>query len=112
MQLYGLTLVARRPVASARSTRPRRATCSSARRSSPGALATRAPFLAHNRALIAEVAELEHKARRQDVLVDDEVIAAFYAERVPGDVFRARVRALARATRSARPRDSSCPATR
>ena len=35
---------------------------------------------------IAEVAELEHKARRQDVLVDDEAIAAFYAERVPADV--------------------------
>ena len=26
--------------------------------------------------LVAEIAELEHKARRQDVLVDDEAIAA------------------------------------
>jgi ATP-dependent helicase HrpA len=41
-----------------------------------------APFLAHNRGLIAAVAELEHKSRRQDVLVDDEAIYAFYAERV------------------------------
>ena len=49
----------------------------------PGALATKGAFLAHNRRLVAEVAELEHKARRQDVLVDDEAIAAFYAERVP-----------------------------
>ena len=44
---------------------------------------TAAPFLAHNRALRAEVAELEHKARRQDVLVDDETVFAFYAERLP-----------------------------
>jgi len=52
----------------------------------PGALATRGSFLAHNRRLIAEVAELEHKARRQDVLVDEEAIAAFYAARVPQGV--------------------------
>ena len=52
---------------------------------------------------IAEVAELEHKARRQDVLVDDEAIAAFYAERVPArHPFARDVRALARATPSAR----------
>ena len=51
-----------------------------------GELGVDAPFAAHNRALIAEVAELEHKARREDVLVDEEAIAAFYAERVPGDV--------------------------
>ncbi len=43
---------------------------------------TRAPFFAHNRALRAEVALLEHKARRQDVLVDDEAIYAFYAGRI------------------------------
>src|SRR5204863_9476134 len=33
--------------------------------------------------LVAEVAELEHKARRQDVLVDEETIYAFYTERIP-----------------------------
>jgi len=43
---------------------------------------TPAPFFAHNRKLIAEIAELEHKSRRQDVLVDEETIYAFYAERV------------------------------
>jgi ATP-dependent helicase HrpA len=47
---------------------------------------TRAPFLAHNRALREDVAELEHKARRQDVLVDEETLFAFYAERIPADV--------------------------
>jgi len=47
---------------------------------------TRLPFLAHNRKLIAQVQELEHKARRQDVLVDDELIHAFYDQQVPADV--------------------------
>ena len=52
-------------------------------------IASSAAFFVHNRKLIAEVAELEHKARRQDVLVDDEAIVAFYASRVPADVYSA-----------------------
>ena len=52
----------------------------------PGALATKGAFLAHNQALVAEVAELEHKTRRQDVLVDDAAIADFYAERLPAGI--------------------------
>jgi ATP-dependent helicase HrpA len=47
---------------------------------------TRLPFLAHNRKLIAQVEELEHKSRRQDVLVDDELIFAFYDQQLPHDV--------------------------
>ncbi len=45
------------------------------------------PFLAHNRKLVAQVQDLEHKARRQDVLVDDELIVAFYEQHLPKDVF-------------------------
>jgi ATP-dependent helicase HrpA len=44
------------------------------------------PFLAHNQRLIAQVQELEHKARRQDVLVDDDLIHAFYDQQIPADV--------------------------
>jgi ATP-dependent helicase HrpA len=44
------------------------------------------PFLAHNRRVVRQVQELEHKARRQDVLVDDELIAAFYEQQLPADV--------------------------
>jgi ATP-dependent helicase HrpA len=44
------------------------------------------PFLSHNRKLIRQVQELEHKARRQDVLVDDELIHAFYDKLLPPDV--------------------------
>ena len=45
------------------------------------------PFLAHNRQLLLQVVELEHKSRRQDVLVDDELIYAFYDQGLPADVF-------------------------
>ena len=47
---------------------------------------TRLPFLAANRKLIAQVQELEHKSRRQDVLVDDELIFAFYDQQLPAEV--------------------------
>ena len=47
---------------------------------------TSLPFLAANRKMIAQVEELEHKSRRQDVLVDDELIHAFYDQQLPADV--------------------------
>ncbi|MDZ5635759.1 ATP-dependent RNA helicase HrpA [Janthinobacterium sp. GMG1] len=47
---------------------------------------TRAPFFAHNHKLIKDIENLEHKSRRLDVLVDDELIAAFYDKLVPADV--------------------------
>ena len=47
---------------------------------------TRLPFLHANQKLIAKVEELEHKSRRQDVLVDDELIYAFYDQQIPQDV--------------------------
>ena len=47
---------------------------------------TRLPFLAANQKLIAKVEELEHKSRRQDVLVDDELIYAFYDQQLPADI--------------------------
>jgi ATP-dependent helicase HrpA len=47
---------------------------------------TRLPFLAANRKLINQVEQLEHKSRRQDVLVDDELIYAFYDAQIPPEV--------------------------
>ena len=47
---------------------------------------TRLPFLAANEKLITRVQDLEHKARRQDVLVDEELIYAFYDQQLPADV--------------------------
>ena len=47
---------------------------------------TKLPFLAANEKMIAHVQDLEHKARRQDVLVDEELIYAFYDQQLPADV--------------------------
>ena len=44
------------------------------------------PFLQANQKLIQQVEDLEHKARRQDVLIDDELIYAFYDQQLPADV--------------------------
>jgi len=81
--LYGLTLVPRRPVHYG-PINPKEAREVFIR----GALVaaeydTRAPFLAWNRALLKEIEALEHKARRRDVLVDEEAIYAFYDGVVP-----------------------------
>ena len=46
----------------------------------------RAPFFAHNRRLVADIERLEHKSRRPDILVDEELIAAFYEQRIPAEV--------------------------
>ncbi|NGO67617.1 ATP-dependent RNA helicase HrpA [Streptomyces boncukensis] len=43
-------------------------------------------FFHDNRTLLGEVEELEHRARRRDILVDDETLYDFYDQRVPEDV--------------------------
>ncbi len=48
-----------------------------------GEFNTLAPFFTHNQKLIQDIEALEHKARRPDVLVDDELIFAFYDARIP-----------------------------
>ncbi|HEX2902322.1 MAG TPA: ATP-dependent RNA helicase HrpA [Jatrophihabitans sp.] len=51
---------------------------------------TRHHFFRANRALVAELAELENRARRRDILVDDESVFAFYDKRIPDSVVSAR----------------------
>ncbi len=51
-----------------------------------GEFNTRAAFFAHNQKLIREIENLEHKSRRLDVLVDDELIAAFYDQVLPAHI--------------------------
>ncbi|MBZ0093299.1 MAG: ATP-dependent RNA helicase HrpA, partial [Sulfuricellaceae bacterium] len=84
--LYGLTLVSRRRIhygpldpAAAREIFIRGALVA-------GEFHTRAPFFEHNRRLAAEIEELEHKSRRQDVLVDEERVFAFYDARLPAGI--------------------------
>ena len=52
---------------------------------------TALPFLSANQKMIAKVEELEHKSRRQDVLVDEELIYAFYDQQIPADVCSGRL---------------------
>ncbi|MFV2175451.1 ATP-dependent RNA helicase HrpA [Actinomadura sp. LOL_016] len=47
-------------------------------------------FFHDNRALLDEVEELEHRARRRDILVDDETLFDFYDARIPEDVVSGR----------------------
>ncbi len=51
-----------------------------------GEYESRAPFFQHNRKLIEDIERLEHKSRRPDVLVDDELIYAFYDSLVPAEI--------------------------
>ncbi len=85
--LYGLPLVNRRKVnygpidpVTARSLFIRHALVE-------GLFDTRAPFAEHNRALLAELDQLESRARRRDVLVDEEELFSFFDERLPEDVY-------------------------
>ena len=49
----------------------------------PGQIKTNLAFYVHNRKLVEDLEKLEHKARRQDILVDESLIAQFYEERLP-----------------------------
>ncbi|WP_027814979.1 ATP-dependent RNA helicase HrpA [Paraburkholderia bannensis] len=52
-----------------------------------GEFDTKLPFFAHNRKLLADIEQLEHKSRRQDVLVDDELIFGFYDQAIPDGIY-------------------------
>ncbi|MGC9669417.1 ATP-dependent RNA helicase HrpA [Planosporangium sp. 12N6] len=47
-------------------------------------------FFHDNRKLLDEVEDLEHRARRRDILVDDETLFAFYDKRIPAEVVSGR----------------------
>lgn len=51
-----------------------------------GEMQARAPFLAANQTLINSIEEDEAKLRVRDILVDDEVVFAFYNTRIPDDI--------------------------
>jgi ATP-dependent helicase HrpA len=59
-----------------------RETEADARKKYPGSF----EFFWHNRRLIKEIEALEHRSRRPDVLVDDDLLFAFYNSRIPKDV--------------------------
>lgn len=81
--LYGLTVLPRRPVSYGKVApeEAREIFIRSALVAQECDL--KAGFFVHNKKLIKEITELEHKSRKQDVLVDDEALFAFYNERLP-----------------------------
>ncbi len=52
-----------------------------------GEFRTRGAFFEHNRALIEEVENLEDRARRRDILVDEQTLIDFYDERLPAEIY-------------------------
>lgn len=51
-----------------------------------GELITKAPFFKHNQKLLDDVLELEDKARRKDILVDEETLFSFYDAKLPESI--------------------------
>jgi ATP-dependent helicase HrpA len=86
VSLYGLVLVARRRVAYG-PVDPAHARDIFIRIGLVGgAYSTQAPFHQHNERLKRELALMEHKTRRHDVLVDENAIFRFFDARIPSDV--------------------------
>ena len=87
VMLYGLTIVAKRKVnygpldpKLSREIFIRQALVE-------GEYTCKAAFFQHNQELVTEIEALEHKSRRQDILVDEEQIYAFYDARIPEGIY-------------------------
>ena len=107
--LYGLTVLPRRPVSYGK-VAPEEAREIFIR----GALVAQesnlqTAFFAHNKKLIKEITELEHKSRKQDVLVDDEALFAFYDARLPKAVFKERGEVVGQAGNGQRSSENLMP---
>ncbi len=84
--LYGLDIVPRRRIGYSKIDPVESRTLFIRRALVEGDFHTKAPFIQRNQALLASVDELERKSRRRDLLVDDEVLAEFYDQRLPAEV--------------------------
>ncbi|WP_235527424.1 ATP-dependent RNA helicase HrpA [Burkholderia sp. Leaf177] len=85
--LHGLTVYARRRVSFGKQDPERARELFIRGALVDGESETRLPFFAHNRKLLADIEQLEHKSRRQDVLVDDELIFGFYDSLIPKGIY-------------------------
>ncbi|MBL0713145.1 MAG: ATP-dependent RNA helicase HrpA, partial [Desulfosarcina sp.] len=82
VSLYGLIIVARRPVSYGRIAPEEAAEIFVRNALIDGDLRRPPAFMAHNRALIEDVADMENRLRRRGLLVDEEVLYQFYRERL------------------------------
>ncbi len=85
--VYGLTVVSKRKInygplapAEAREIFIREALVK-------GEFRTLLPFFAHNQGLLEDIEKLEHKARKHDILVEDERIFQFYNNLIPQGIY-------------------------
>jgi ATP-dependent helicase HrpA len=84
VSIFGLVIVAGRPVSYGRIDPAASAQIFVRSALVEGEIKQNLPFLEHNRNLMAAAAEMEDKIRRHDLLADEEQIARFYEERLPG----------------------------
>jgi ATP-dependent helicase HrpA len=87
--LYGLTIVNRRRVqygpidaVEAREIFVRSALAE-------GQLQTKEAFFVNNQKLLSDIESLEHKSRRRDILVDEQVLVDFYEPLIPSGIYNA-----------------------
>jgi ATP-dependent helicase HrpA len=84
--LYGLPIVAGRTVAYGRIDPVLSRELFIRRALVEGEWETRHRFLEDNARLLEEIETLEHRARRRDILVDDQALFDFYDARIPADI--------------------------
>ncbi len=75
---FGLPIVERREISFSRIDPEEAKTIFITEGLTKGELSRSYDFLTHNQRLIKELRELEHKTRRMDILVDEEILTAFY----------------------------------
>lgn len=88
--LYGLDIVAKRRIPYAKVDPEECRNLFIRRALVEGDYHSKAPFIARNREMLDTVENLEKKTRRRDLLVDDEVLVAFYDQRLPKDIVSGR----------------------
>ena len=84
--LYGLPLVSRRKVNYGR-INPKEAHEIFLRALAAGEVRTKADAIVHNERLRREIERLEHKIRRPDLLVEEEVLYDFYKQHIPQNIY-------------------------
>jgi len=88
--LYGLPLVAARPVTMSRIDPVAAREIFISRALVDGDWRTHHRFFEHNHRLLAQAEELERRARRRGIVIDDAALFSFYDKRIPADVTSAR----------------------
>ncbi len=85
--LYGLPIIKNRSVAYARYNQPHARELFITHALVRHEYTTKAPFMEHNRRMLANAQHLRDRARRSDMFADEHELYTFFDERIPDDVF-------------------------